>query len=192
MGTRRTLHPMKKTVIAAILLIQMLYAICAVAQNAALPQKPPAVMTLWGVTLGAAAPRWPKCSGPHGDAAEGDPACVDSVGLVDNLIPNYGGTVSLTLGADGRVQGFFTDFSVFACNDVLPALNAKFGKPVHDLVPMQNGYGARWDGNMYTWRTGDGSELVLSVGVLKMRSCVLNAETADVVRERNARTVPTP
>jgi hypothetical protein len=182
---------MNKTVSAAILLIQM-YAVCAVAQKAPPPEKPLAVMTLWGVTLGATAPQWPKCSGPHGNVADGDPTCVDSVGFVNNLIPNYGGTIMLTLGADRRVQEFFTDFSVFACNDVLPALNAKFGKPDHDVVPMQNGYGARWDGNMYTWLTADGSELVLSVGIVKMSSCDLAAQTADIVRKRNERTVPSP
>ncbi|MFZ0479049.1 MAG: hypothetical protein WAL71_07850 [Terriglobales bacterium] len=186
---------MNKTVIAAILLIQMLYAVCA-AQNAPLPEKPPpAVMILWGVTLGTAPPQWPKCSGSHGDAAERDPACIGSFGAVYNLIPNEihaQRTVDLTLDEDGRVQKFFTDFSIYVCDDVLQAFNAKFGKPVHQVVPMQNGYGARWNGDMYTWRTGNGSELVLSVSVAEMRSCDLDAETVDVVRKRSTRAVPTP
>src|SRR5438552_17783603 len=35
-------------------------------------------LTLWGITVGAPAPAWPKCTGKDGFAAENDPACLQS------------------------------------------------------------------------------------------------------------------
>ena len=42
-------------------------------------------LTLWGITVGAPAPAWPKCTGKDGFAAENDPLVAIDLGEVHML-----------------------------------------------------------------------------------------------------------
>ncbi len=139
-------------------------------------------LTLWGITVGAPTPAWPKCTGKDGFAAENDPACLQStmgeVHMLNNLLGYAKASTSVTTRA-GVVDSIQIQTSNDeTCRQVVPTLTKKLGEPAHTTRPVQNGSGARWDADIYTWHTADGSEAELFVHTRHQEGCNLQAGSA--------------
>lgn len=139
-------------------------------------------LTLWGITVGAPAPAWPKCTGKDGFAAENDPACLQStmgeVHMLNNLLGYAKASTAVTTRA-GVVDSIQIQTSNDeTCRQVVPTLTKKLGEPVHTTRPVQNGSGARWDADIYRWQTADGSEAELFVHTRHQEGCNLQAGSA--------------
>ncbi len=142
-------------------------------------------LTLWGITVSAPTPAWPKCSGKDGFAAENDPACLQSTMgsvtdqvMLDNLLGYAKASTAVTTRA-GVVDIIQIQMSADeTCRQVVPTLTKKLGEPAHTTRPVQNGSGARWDADIYTWHTADGSEAELFVHTRHQEGCNLQAGSA--------------
>jgi hypothetical protein len=155
------------------------------------------VMVLWGVTIGAAPPAWSSCPAGYKTPGNNIRACVgaqDNEGLwVYNLIFHDGRPLNIEL-KNGIVYTISAQLDPDVCDGVSQALARKFGKQFHQTAIMQNGFGARWEGEHYQWFTQDGSRASLGHNLSEPSSCILYAENADSVKRRraNEQDVPAP
>ena len=149
-------------------------------------------LTLWGITVGAPAPAWPKCTGKDGSATENDPACLQEIlgsppeqeQRLGNLLGYATATaVSIRGGVVNRTQIQMSNDET--CRKVVPSLTKKLGEPAHTTLPVQNGSGARWNADIYVWHTADGSEARLNVHTRYQEAmhlaCTLQARTATAI-----------
>ena len=139
-------------------------------------------LTLWGITVGAPAPAWPKCTGKNGTAASDDRACLQStvgeVHMLNNLVGDAKARTAVTTRA-GVVDSIqIQTNNNETCRQVVPTLTKNLGEPVHTTRPVQNGSGPRWDADIYRWQTADGSEAELFVHTRHQEGCNLQASSA--------------
>ncbi len=199
---------MKAMKTATLLLCVMALAALAGAQAVATPPAQPP-LTLWGITMGQAPPVWATCpatatveaqraAGPcvqpapprHSWDLPAQPSPYTFV-EVQNL-PFAGDTLNITL-YDKRVDDVGALVPEMLCVEVREALEKKLGKPAaHVALPMQNGYGATWTADMWTWTEADDTKVEYASHISEREGCVLHATTA-ANRQRNKPTqVVTP
>jgi hypothetical protein len=102
--------------------------------------------------------------------------------VVQNL-PFASGALQVTL-FDKRVDKISAVVPEMLCVEVREALEKKLGKSTsHTATPMQNGFGAQWTTDEWTWQAADGT-LVQYWQHLEPLGCSLQAPSA-ANRQRN-------
>ena len=119
----------------------------------------PQPLTLWGITMDAPPPVFPICGDDPWSETQ---TCVRKRGRgradeIYNLISPKGTSYAhITLDHD-TVAGLSIDLGIDDYSLVLEALTRKLGKPSHQSLIMENGFGASWQAYIDQCLTVDGS-----------------------------------
>ena len=122
-------------------------------------------MTLWGVTLGDVPAAYPDCPARR-FVMQDAPTCSKRSRITPESLMVYnliykGGIIPVDLNIKGSVVNSLSA-QILECQVMSESLTKKLGEATHESQPMMSGGGVHWTADIWSWKTEDGSEAILT------------------------------